>query len=260
MHRLGLIRQGFPDRAAFDIAVSTALLRRAATQQVETLRLHVPGPALAFGARDRNSAGYPAAITRAAEIGFPPVRRLAGGKAAVFHAGTLAFSWAVPEADARQGIERRFILMAQTVTKTLRSLGIDARVGEVPGEYCPGRFSVNAGGATKLMGVGQRLIRGGAHLGGVLVVDGSQQVRAALTPVYAALGYEWDPATVGSVADELGRAVSNHEIADALLGELGNAFEMSEQSLDGEVLASAEQLAPEHEAEVPVDTSASAGG
>jgi len=32
-----------------------------------------------------------------------------------------------------------------------RRLGVDARVGEVSGEYCPGAHSVNARGATKLI-------------------------------------------------------------------------------------------------------------
>lgn len=247
MHRIGLVRSGFPERPAFDIAVSAALLHQAADQQVETFRLHAPGRAVVFGSRDRNSPGYAAALSLAAEIGFLPVGRLAGGKAAIFHEGTLAISWAIPALDARQGIERRFVVMAQIVTKALRRMGIDARVGEVPGEYCPGRFSVNARGTTKLMGVGQRLIRGGAHLGGVVVVDRSDLVRTALTPVYHALGYEWEPAAVGSVADELGGRASTDAVAKALVTELGEAFELSEEPLTDSVLALAEQLTPAHQ-------------
>ena len=53
----------------------------------------------------------------------------------------------------------------------LCSLGVDARIGEVAGEYCPGKYSVNARGATKIMGVGQRLARHAAHVGGVIVVN-----------------------------------------------------------------------------------------
>ena len=85
----------------------------------------------------------------------------------------------------------------------LARLGVDARVGEVPGEYCPGAFSVNARGRTKLAGVGQRLISGAAHLGGVVVVRDSAGVRDVLIPVYEALGLEWDPETTGSVEDEV---------------------------------------------------------
>jgi hypothetical protein len=79
---------------------------------------------------------------------------------------------------------------------------VDARVGEVPGEYCPGGYSVNARGSTKLAGLGQRLIAGGAHVGAVIVVDRADLVREVLGPVYAALGLDWDPAAVGAVSDE----------------------------------------------------------
>src|SRR5436190_327614 len=87
----------------------------------------------------------------------------------------------------------------------LRTLGVDARVGEIPGEYCPGAYSVNARGATKLAGIGQRMIRGAAHMGGVVVATGADQIADVLVPVYEALELDWDPATSGSVAKELGR-------------------------------------------------------
>ena len=87
--------------------------------------------------------------------------------------------------------------------RALRTLGVDARVGEVPREYCPGDYSVNARGQTKLAGIGQRLISGAWHIGGVIVVDGGDRVRDILVPVYEALGLDWDPATSGAVADEV---------------------------------------------------------
>jgi lipoate-protein ligase A len=89
----------------------------------------------------------------------------------------------------------------------------------VPGEYCPGEYSVNARGARKLMGVGQRVIRGAAHVGGVIVVRDSNRVRAALEPVYDAMQVDWDPETAGSVEDELGMATREAVVA-ALLAEL----------------------------------------
>ena len=53
------------------------------------------------------------------------------------------------------------------------------------------------------MGVGQRIIGGAAHVGGVIVVSGSDRVRQVLVPVYRALGLEWNPDTVGSLEDEI---------------------------------------------------------
>ncbi len=46
------------------------------------------------------------------------------------------------------------------------------------------------------------MIRGGAHMGGVVVASGGREVARVLVPVYEALGLDWDPATSGSVSEE----------------------------------------------------------
>jgi len=97
-------------------------------------------------------------------------------------------------------------------------LGIDARIGEVPGEYCPGEYSVNAGGRLKLMGVGQRVIRGGAHVGGVIVVGRSARLHELLEPVYRHLALPWAPASAGSLEDVV-PGIRLEEVREALLAE-----------------------------------------
>jgi octanoyl-[GcvH]:protein N-octanoyltransferase len=152
-----LVRDGFPEPAEMDTAVSHATLRRVAEGlEPETLRLHRPAAVVAFGPRDRVAPGFPRAVAAAREHGFASIERLAGGRAAVFHEGTIAFSWAIPDPSAREGIRRRFDEIAGIMVEAMRSLGVDARIGEVPGEYCPGEHSVNARGETKVVGVGQR--------------------------------------------------------------------------------------------------------
>jgi len=199
-----LLRDSFPDPPEMDTAVSHATLRLVASGRLpETLRVHRPGPIVAFGPRDRVAPGFPEAVAEARAQGFGAVERLAGGRAAVFHEGTIAFSWAIPDPKAREGIRPRFDALAEIIVKALRSLGVDARIGEIPGEYCAGEHSVNARGRTKLMGVGQRIIEGAAHVGGVIVVGGSDRVREVLVPVYRAMGLEWNPDTVGSLEDEI---------------------------------------------------------
>jgi octanoyl-[GcvH]:protein N-octanoyltransferase len=244
--RLQVIRDSFPEDPALDTAVSRALLERVAAGELpETLRLARPGRMVAFGKQDAIAAGYPAAALASRERGFEAVLRLAGGRAAVFHEGTVELAHAVPEADPRPTTHDRFRETADLVTRALRRLGVDARVGEVPGEYCPGGYSVNAAGRVKLAGIGQRLIRGGAHLGGVVVVESAELVRKALVPVYEALGLEWDPATAGSVEDEApGKRFE--DVVEALLAEYGAGYELEEGELDQETLALARALAPEH--------------
>jgi lipoate-protein ligase A len=189
--------------------------------------------------------GYREAVRAARAGGFEAIERLAGGRAAVFHEDTLAFSHAIPDPDPRPGVRPRFDAIADRVALALRSLGVDARVGEVPGEYCPGSHSVSAGGRTKLMGVGQRLISGGAHVGGVLVVDGADRVRDVLLPVYEAMGLEWRPEATGAVADEL-PGVTFEDVSDALRGAFAREYQLEPAELDEETVALARRLAPEH--------------
>lgn len=244
--QLRLIRQGFPERPAYGTGVSEAILTRvAAGELAPTFRLHRPARELAFSKQDRAAPGFAAAIEAARAVGFEPVVRLAGGRAAAFHEGTLAFAWATAAERPVAGTHDRFALLAGIVTEALIDLGVDARVGEVPGEYCPGAWSVNARGRTKLAGIGQRLISGGAHAGGVLVVDGSELLRDALVPAYRALELEWAPATVGSVADEVA-GVGLDQAEDAIVAALGRHFELVDAELDAETLALGEELERGH--------------
>jgi octanoyl-[GcvH]:protein N-octanoyltransferase len=241
-----LVRDGFPQPAEMDTAVSHATLRLVAGGRLpETLRIHRPGRVVAFGPRDRVASGFEAAVEAARRQGFGRVERLAGGRAAVFHEGTIALSWAIPDPQAREGIRPRFEALAEIVVEGLRALGVDARIGEVPGEYCPGEHSVNARGRTKLMGVGQRIIDGAAHVGGVIVVDGAQPIRDVLVPVYSALDIEWDPATVGSVVEEAPE-VGWDAVAEALLISFGRRHDLEEDRIGKETLGLATDLISRH--------------
>jgi hypothetical protein len=135
--------------------------------------------------------------------------------------------------------------MAELLAGALGGLGVDARVGAVPREYCPGAWSVNARGRTKLVGIGQRLIAGGAHRGAVVVAGGSELIRDLLVPVYDALGLDWDPATAGSVEDEVGE-VGLATVEGAILSGLGERHELSEEELDTTTLELAARLEPNH--------------
>jgi octanoyl-[GcvH]:protein N-octanoyltransferase len=245
---ISLIREAFADRPAYDVAVSRAILERVAAGELpETIRLARPGAMVAFGKQDRSSAGYAQATRAAREHGFEAVERLAGGRAAVFHEQTIALAWARAEGDPWPGTHERFREIAGIVERALRRLGIDARTGEIPGEYCPGQYSINAGGRTKLVGIGQRIVRGASHIGGVIVVGGGTHVRDVLVPVYEALALGWEPNTTGAVEDEV-RGVGWEDVADLLLAEWSAGRELAEAPLDQETLAVAERLEPEHAA------------
>ncbi|MCQ3804599.1 MAG: lipoate--protein ligase family protein [bacterium] len=241
-----VIRQSHPGNPALDTAVSRAILEEVAAARLgETFRLYVPGRVVAFGRQDMVAEGYQRAVQACREEGFEAVERLAGGRAAVFHEGTLAFSWAIPTHDPLRDITGRFTEVDSIVMGALRCLGFDARVGEIPGEYCPGRYSVNLEGRIKVMGVGQRLRRGVAHVGGVVVVYGREPINRVLTPVYRELSFPWDPAATGSLRS-VRKDISTTEVAESLLGELASRATVSDGKLGAETLRLAQRLLPEH--------------
>ncbi|HEX2370683.1 MAG TPA: lipoate--protein ligase family protein [Acidimicrobiia bacterium] len=245
-HRIEILRTGYPERPGMDTALSHAILLRASAGELgETIRLHRPGPVVAFGRRDVVDPRFDAAVAATRAEGFEAVERLAGGRAAVFHRGTIAFAWAFPDAAPRDRVHHRFDRVAGVMADSLRRLGVDARIGEVPGEYCPGSHSVNVEGRRKVMGVGQRLVARAAHVGGVIVVDGAAEVRRVLSPVYRELGISWDPDTTGDLASIL-PGIDLEKVVGAVLDRVAEEAELVEVEPDPETLALSERLAPRH--------------
>jgi octanoyl-[GcvH]:protein N-octanoyltransferase len=248
---LQLIRDACPRSAAYGTAVSGAILQRVAAGVLpETARLGRPGHLVTFGRRDAVSAGYPAAVEAARSAGYDVVERIAGGRAAAYNGQALNLSRAHRDPGPAGATRARFGEMAELLRATLTDLGVDARIGEVQGEYCPGAFSVNAGGRVKLAGIGQRLIKGGAHVGCVIVVGDSDGLREVLVPVYEALDIAWEPATVGSVEDEV-PGTTPAGVEEAILAALTERFEIGEVKLDPATLTLADQLEPRHRVALP---------
>lgn len=229
-----------------DTALTHAILRRVAGGDLgETLRLYVPDDAVLFSVLDARRPGFERARQQADRLGYQAVLRLAGGQAALFHTQCLAFSWAMPSPHPTLAIRPRFDLLSQWVKRSLNRLGVPSQVGLVPGEYCPGEYSVNASGRIKLMGIGQRVVRGAAHLGGVIVVRQSDRTRDILTPIYAALGLQWDPRTTGAVEDVVPGATLE-EVRQALLAELQSIRTTEPTRLDTDTHSLAADLVSWH--------------
>jgi octanoyl-[GcvH]:protein N-octanoyltransferase len=204
---LTVVRQEHSLGAARDLEFGLDVLNQARAGEIgPTLRLYRPAPTVAFGQRDRNLPGFDAAADACRSLGFEPLVRKAGGRAAAYHEGTLVVDHVEPDADAIAGAKGRFAFFGELLAGALRSAGVDAAVGEIPGEYCPGEFSVhgqdpNTGHRVKLIGTAQRVVSGGWLFSSVIVVENSAPIRDVLTASYEALGLDWDPATAGAVDD-----------------------------------------------------------
>lgn len=183
------------------------------------LTVAVPRPTAAFSRRDTLLPGWSAARDAAEAAGWEAIVRPVGGHLAAYGTGSLVLHLWAPHPSPREGIRERFAVLSGAVADALRGLGADARVGPVPGEYCDGEFSVNAGGRAKLVGTGQRIVRGGFLWSAVVVVEDADAVCGMLVPAYRALGLDLDPTTVGGVADVL-PGVTVDEVADVLVDAL----------------------------------------
>jgi len=202
-----------------DMDVSTQLLADFADPAVPgRLRVHSPRPTAAFSRLDSLAAGFPAAEEAARTHGFAPVVRPAGGRLAAYHQGALVLDLVARHGQARGDYRERFAVLGERVAAGLRALGVPAGLGPVPGEYCPGEFSVNAAGTTKLVGTAQRITRHGYLFSTVVLVTDPEPVRAVLVDAYAALGLDWRPGSVGCVADHV-PGVTVADVEDALLPE-----------------------------------------
>ncbi len=257
---LRLHHDRYPGRPLLDTSVSHAMLRRVAAGAVgESLRIYVPDRSLLFSSLDARRPGFERALELAEEAGFTPVIRLAGGQAAAFLEQSIALAWAMPDVDAHLHIRPRFEEFANWIAKSLRRLGLDAHVGSLPGEYCPGEFSVHIAGRVKVMGVGQRVIRGGAHVGGVLTIGQSELLRETLAPIYQVLGLEFRPESAGGVAD-FDNTLDCETVITALIETLRESgYPLENQRFDGEIEREAEGLFPIHRARVSAEDRKSMG-
>lgn len=205
---LTAFRQEHSLGAAEDLDLALELLQRVKTGAVgPMLRLYRPAPTVAFGQRDTHLPGFDAAARACRELGFEPLVRKAGGRAAAYHGGTLVIDHLEPDADAIAGAKGRFSFFGELLAQALRDAGVEAAVGEIPGEYCPGEFSVHGQDPLaperrlKLIGTAQRVVSGGWLFSSVIIVENSAPIKAVLEASYAALGLDWDPATAGAVND-----------------------------------------------------------
>ena len=239
-----LLRTGEAGSAALELAISHALLTRVSKGELpSTLRIYRPRATVAFGKLDRLSPGYEAAVAAARDHGYEPVLRLPGGHAAAYHADSIGIDivWALD--DPATGTHDRFAIEGERLAGALQSLGVDARVGEVPGEYCPGAYSVNARGRVKLIGTAQRLVRGAALLGASVVVGDGASIRAVLRDVYAALDFAWEESTAGALDEEI-PSVSLAAAEAALVAAYGD---LEPADLDDDTIALAHQLKSQRE-------------
>jgi octanoyl-[GcvH]:protein N-octanoyltransferase len=243
-----LLRARHPKDPVLDAAITHALLKQvAAGEKPPTARIFRPGPTMAFGRLDAlDAARYAAAREASRAHGYEPILRLGGGHAAGYDEGSVLVEIIRPIETIAEGIAERFASMTALLMESLSALGITARIGAIPGEYCAGDWSVNAAGV-KLAGTAQRSIRGASLVTAMLIIENGASLRAALTDIYTSLDIAWRPSTAAAARDII-PSLTTADAERILISTLAAHESLTATTLAPSTIAVAEQLRPAHAA------------
>lgn len=196
------------------------------------IRIYRPQPTVAFGQRDSRLAGFDAAQQACRDLGFTPVVRRAGGRAAAYHRGSLVIDHIEPDADPIRQSQARFWRFGDLFAAALEAAGVEAQVGPIPGEYCYGEHSVHGINPEqrdvriKLIGTAQRQIATGWLFSSSIIIEDGAPIRRVLLGSYAAMGLPWDPLTAGA-AEDLNPAVTVETVEQAILETYAQHWSLS---------------------------------
>lgn len=240
-----LLVSGSTGGAVTDLVVPALLLRTPGPAWSQLVHIYVPrSPTVAFSGRDLRSPGITKATELAREAGFEPVVRSPGGRMVAYDSGAVVIDHLDSTTDIRQAGSSTFAANADSHVRVLRALGdVDARIGEVDGEYCPGEFSINVEGDTKVVGSAQRVTATGSLFSTVVQVVVSDRVRAVITDVSEALGYDLRQSSIAGLADYV-PALTADEVAAAFVTDYRGRLDMTGGQLPAEIVAHASTATP----------------
>jgi octanoyl-[GcvH]:protein N-octanoyltransferase len=238
-----LLISGSTGCAVTELVIPALLLRTLNATWSELVHIYVPqGPTVAFSGRDLRSPGIAEATEVARAAGFEPVVRSPGGRMVAYDSGSVVIDHLDRTTGIRHAGSATFATNAESHVRVLRGLGdIDARVGEVDGEYCPGEYSVNVGGLVKVIGSAQRVTATGSLFSTVVQVVVSDRVRAVIADVSEALGYDLRQSSIAGLAD-YAPALTAEEVAAAFAADYRSRLGLTDGQLPADVVALASSV------------------
>jgi octanoyl-[GcvH]:protein N-octanoyltransferase len=187
------------------------------------LRFRRPRPTAAFSPQDTTHPDYEQIKERTRARGFEPIERGTGGRLTLFDENALGITIIAPHEAPHIHMMKRYDILSGAIALGLKNLGIDAGVGELPNEYCPGKYSVHAEGRIKLVGVAQRMNRRCLQMGAVVSVYRSEEACEGIAEAYRGMGLKFDPQTYGAITD-LNPSLNYADVRTALLESVSAAL------------------------------------
>lgn len=241
-----LLGQDRIEKSSQEMALAALMLRSPLLATAEVIRVYVPQePTVAFTARDLRRPTIGDAVKAVHAAGFTAVVRSPGGGMVAYDSGAVV----IDHVDRTTGLDAAgsttFAENAIAHRAVLERLGLaDVRVGQVDGEYCPGEFSVNVGGAMKIVGSAQRVTAGGSLFSTVVQVDLTERVRTVITEVSAALGYDLRASSIGGVRDFM-PSLTAGAVAAAFAEDYRSRLSASDRQLPTELVTQAITARPD---------------
>lgn len=228
---MDLLTDHQPDDPGLDMALTHAILQAVATgTSRDTIRVYRPGASVAFGRLDSRSPGFASAAQAAREHGRTPIVRLAGGRAAAYDDDCLIVEIIQRIEQSIGDLDDRFQEMASLLHDATAAAGVPLELGELAGEYCPGRYSLHLPAGPKVAGIAQRVIRGAALTTAVLVVQGGDELRATISSVYEALDLPVRAGAAGALSDSHFE-ITVEGIENSILASIGDRLQVERMTI-----------------------------
>ena len=200
--------------------------------------------------RDTRRTGFDEAVRASSEEGYPVMVRGSGGGATAANEGTFGFSIVRPARDGenRSGIRDRYDEAATLVLGAFSRLGVEAEVGEVRDEFCPGDHSIRVGSwerGMKVVGIAQRITRRATSVGGIVLVHGEEELAKVLDKVYRAMELPFRPGSVGSLR-RAGVEAGTEEVIEAFAAEAEVRYGAKRIAVEDQTLEAARRNGGQH--------------